>query len=302
VGYEDRLARGDLSLYEGNLAQAETEYRGLLDRTDPEERLNARIRLGWLAVLQGKFASLRTTMSEFLESPTGDGQQAPGLWQQYLSAWYFLKSGDPETALTGFRELLESSATAEELEFQRRALHGQGLAYLATGRMDEALGSAEELRKAVEGKLHNNALRIYRHLWGCLELRRGNVKQAIKNLEESVSLMPAESFAWDSGPQAMMLDPLARAYIQAGQRERAVATYRKIAAMTSGRLRDGDIYAKAFYMLGMIAEEQGEIEQARKNLSKFLELWKDADPGLPEVEDAKRRLAALEAPALGGKL
>jgi cytochrome c-type biogenesis protein CcmH/NrfG len=47
-------------------------------------------------------------------------------------------------------------------------------------------------------------------------------------------------------------------------------------------------------MLGKIAEQQGDKARARENYRKFLDLWKDADAGLPEVEDAKKRLAGIE--------
>jgi cytochrome c-type biogenesis protein CcmH/NrfG len=61
-----------------------------------------------------------------------------------------------------------------------------------------------------------------------------------------------------------------------------------------GRADYGDIYAKSFYMLGKIYEQQGDTAKAIDHYEKFLTLWKDADPGLPEVEDAKKRLAGLK--------
>ena len=46
-------------------------------------------------------------------------------------------------------------------------------------------------------------------------------------------------------------------------------------------------------MLGKIYEQQGNNGKAIEHYEKFLDLWKDADPGIPEVTDAKKRLAGL---------
>jgi len=47
-------------------------------------------------------------------------------------------------------------------------------------------------------------------------------------------------------------------------------------------------------MPGKIFEKKGWRDKAIEHYEKFLELWKDADPGMPEIEDAKERLAGLK--------
>jgi hypothetical protein len=47
-------------------------------------------------------------------------------------------------------------------------------------------------------------------------------------------------------------------------------------------------------VLGKIAEQQGDRGSAVENYRKFLDLWKDADPGIPEVQDANQSLNKLK--------
>jgi predicted hydrocarbon binding protein len=77
---------------------------------------------------------------------------------------------------------------------------------------------------------------------------------------------------------------------------RAAEEYEKIISLTTGRLYYGDIYAKSFYMLGKIYEQKDFQGKAIEHYEKFLDLWKDADPGIAEVEDARERLAGMKHP------
>jgi hypothetical protein len=47
-------------------------------------------------------------------------------------------------------------------------------------------------------------------------------------------------------------------------------------------------------MLGKIHKELGDTAKAIEHYEKFLDLWKDADPGIAEAEDAKEGLLGLK--------
>jgi serine/threonine protein kinase/Flp pilus assembly protein TadD len=291
--YNNILIKGDIFLYKGELVLAENEYRRLAEREEPAAQLSALNRFFWLAELQGKFAAAGTQSSVWWEKSNKPGQQ-DWIWSvRFYTAHYELQRGHPETALTKFQELYDQAFEQEDIDSQRWALHGKGLAYSAMNRSAEALRAAVELRKITEGSLNKKAIWLYFHLMGSIELKQRNFGQAIGNLEKALPFLPFESDLWSAGDQAMFFDSIAQAYFEAGQQEKALSTYNKITQLTSGRLAWGIIYAKSFYQLGKIHEMRGDRAKAINYYQKFLDLWKNADPGIPEIEDARKRLAGL---------
>ena len=75
--------------------------------------------------------------------------------------------------------------------------------------------------------------------------------------------------------------------------EKTRKQYEAITRLSAGRMYSGDLYARSFYMLGKIYEQQGKKQRARENHRKFLDLWKNADPDRPEPADARKRLVGL---------
>jgi hypothetical protein len=47
--------------------------------------------------------------------------------------------------------------------------------------------------------------------------------------------------------------------------------------------------------VGKIYELKGDAAKAIEHYEKFLNLWKDADAGIAEVDDARKRLAGLKS-------
>jgi hypothetical protein len=54
-------------------------------------------------------------------------------------------------------------------------------------------------------------------------------------------------------------------------------------------------YPRSHYRLGKAYERAGNVPEALRSYDFFLKLWKDADPNLEELVDAKARSDALRA-------
>ncbi|MFC2156863.1 protein kinase [Acidobacteriota bacterium] len=262
-----QLLKGDIHLCLGDLAKAELEYK------------KSKRRLSALFVLQRKFR---------------DAQDHLGNDYPIASAYVYLKSGDPDKALNKCDSVWSSAIKKEDLSQQRRILHLKGLAHLEKNAVVEAQRTAEELRILVEEGFRKKHIRYYHHLLGTIEFIKGNVPEAVEYFEQTLANTPSQEFVGNN-ESAIFLESLAYAYFKLNDLEKAQEQYEKIISLTLDRIYYGDIFAKSFYMLGKIYEQQGWPGKAIENYDKFLVLWKDADPGFPEVDDAKKRLAGLKS-------
>ncbi|MEE9567431.1 MAG: hypothetical protein V3W17_08045, partial [Desulfobacteria bacterium] len=90
-------------------------------------------------------------------------------------------------------------------------------------------------------------------------------------------------------------DTLAQFYAQRGDLDKAIAEYEKLVTFDPESVARRLIHPLYHYRLAVLYEAKGWEGKAIDHYEKFLFLWKDADPGLAEVEDAKKRLAGLKA-------
>ncbi len=276
----------------GDLAAAEGLYKSWLEMTSIGAVMNGHRYLEHLYRMQGRFQKAK---EEALAGLTLAEEKNLVGWKRVfnnLSAEYDLHSGDLDSVLKKAEFNWDSSLKPELPGWLAGALWWKIRVSLKNKDIEQSLAFAEEAKNILQKSMSIKDDRWYLDDLGQIEMSRGNYAQAIEHFQEVYNLQGSQ-FDWLE-PHGYILTNLATAYLLSGDLDSAQAEYERILKLTTGRLPTGDLYVKAFYQLGKIHEERGNVSGAVEHYEKFLDLWKDADPGLPEIEDAKKRLAALK--------
>jgi len=120
---------------------------------------------------------------------------------------------------------------------------------------------------------------------GEIALSAGRASEAMESLELGDKLDPGSG-----------LESLAFGYRILGKPQDAAGKYQEIVAkhLTWLGNENQEQWIIAHYQLGKIYDELGETQKAKENYEKFLSIWKDADPDINILQQAKAEYAKLK--------
>jgi serine/threonine protein kinase/tetratricopeptide (TPR) repeat protein len=286
------LGKGSLAYYKDDSSEALVEFQKLAEDKNPEVALRGLADLGVLGWTRGKIKDLENTYRKGLELAKTAGMKESEAEFHNCLARFYSRTGQTDKALSECQSAWDGAVEASADYLERQAVFEKGLVYAESGSLAEAQKAAAELRLwADEGLAKKESTRLYLGLMGAIEFKKKNYVEAVGYFEKLVDTLTKNPYQ----QSAFFLNMLAEAYLKAGNLEKAKGQYEKITRLTAGRREDGEAYAKSYYKLGIIYEQESERAKAVESYRKYLDLWKDADPGRPEVEDARKRLEGLKS-------
>jgi serine/threonine protein kinase/tetratricopeptide (TPR) repeat protein len=284
--------KGGIYHLQGDFKAAEEAYRSQLESDLLSVKMNGWRWLEFLYKMMGQFEKAKKKALAGLEYAEDINHRN---WQRIfnaLLAWYDLTNRNLNGVLEKADFIFDSAEEDNLPVWQENSLWWKIKVHLRKGNIEEALVLAEEVKKCTKSTVYLYDDKWYLDDLGLIEMKKRNYSKAI-DLFTQVYEMQGSQRSW-LDPHAYILYNLASAYYLNGDLEAAQREYENILTLTTGRLSNGDLYVKSYYQLGKICEQKGDTAKAIENYEKFLDLWKDADPGIAEVEDARKRLAGLK--------
>ena len=301
--------KGFIYFMQDDLANAEKAYQKLVEKEDKRTQRSGFNFLAAVSLSRGRIEEAKQRILRAIELDKNAGQPYMEGDYHYFLAYLERLSGRLPEALKE-AELACGGLEGPGLRFVRK-LYLRALITLEMNRLEEFEKQAEEIKRYLDPNRSSQGaprfMRVYYSLLGHRELQKANYDLAISYFWKALDLLSVLGAQDADDDHAKYFYDLAEAYRQrSGGLPSDISMYEKVLLPTVSKEFSGDLYAKSYYWMGLYWERRirnlGTPAEARERrlkaigyYRKFLDLWKDADPIFPEVEDAKKRLAHLEA-------
>ncbi|MHA2313497.1 MAG: tetratricopeptide repeat protein, partial [Candidatus Thorarchaeota archaeon] len=273
-------------LFKGEYKKAKVCLQRLSNMNDPNIRSRGRTYLAYIPFYQGKFEQALEVLRNGIASDK---------LEQYENVWhaekYFLKA-DVYREKKDLKKALEQ--IEEAIEIRDRNSPGN-LAYsrdnyvqilIENNRVEKAEKITESLRKKIEDTDQTWMHRFWTAA-GLIEVAKGRGEKAISNFLTACRNTSKDYFY----PRFQ----LAVAYLDNNRLGEAVEVFEKLLTVANvDRARFGSLAVKVHYLLGIAYEKSGWNPKALAKYEEFLDIWIEADRGIPELVEASRRMEKLK--------
>jgi tetratricopeptide (TPR) repeat protein len=231
-----------------------------------------------MAAYRGRLSSYRDLV----------GQRIPLLTQLNKKNWAAQQEANMAMFEALIGNLTEARSAALEASRMSTEWDVQGIAAVALAIAGDADGAQKLAVEMNQRFPEGTSVRFYYQpaIEAALALKRGNARKALERLDGTSSY----DFLINTGMIAAYLRGLA--HLAANQSGEAAADFQKIldnptCAFTSS-------IALAHLGLGRAYALQRDMAKALKSYQDFMALWKDADPDIPILKQAKEEYAKLQ--------
>jgi len=272
---------GILHLFKKEYAEAESVFKAFATSKDLSSRAQGRSALALIPVYQGKFNQGLTALSDCMAAARAERYAGPEIGYDHIrKAAVYEEQGEWGLAIEETKAGLGVFKNADpDAPFWYRDYY----AYLLS--RNDKWAEAEAVVRELKAESDKNwQIRfMYWRAEGALALARNDLKAA------------QDYFEKDKTNDFWGTYFLARIYLQLGSLNKAVAVLEKaLSCYFYQRFYEPILAVKAYYLLGQAYERSGWTDKAIQKYEEFLDIWKDADAGLPEVTDARQSLAKLK--------
>jgi serine/threonine protein kinase/tetratricopeptide (TPR) repeat protein len=280
---------GFLLVRMGKIQEARQTFEKMMAQPDNGLKAKGYRSLGLLQMYQGKYSAAQDSLKEALIL---DKTLKYKLSEMREHLFLAINCNMKRQKEAFEKEMAVVRMIQKEIKIDPAFLCKIGKIYARLNRLKEAGQLLENLKSLIGDVLAASGIgRSNQSDQESFYLLKGEIALAQQQFEEALN-----SFGMAANLGGKQLeDSFALAYLKSGNLDKSIEKYQEFLQTSLLGGEGQELWVLAHYQLGKLYEQKGESAQASKYYERFLEIWKDADPGFPEVEDAKKRLANLKS-------